>query len=167
MKYIKVSLSTKKEARKMFESGYDMIDIASSLNINLGTLYNLSSKEGWVKGSRQELLRVIETSEELENLVEIRKAIIEKYRDISSGIKHIKIQMIETALGDGTLPKARAEAIEKLAGAMAKTYAVDKELYSIMTPKEEIELASERVKYEDLKRKLFNNEEETDEHVVV
>lgn len=174
MKLIKVPLKIKKEARKMFEAGYDMIDVASYLNLNLGTLYNLSSKEGWIKGSSEDLLRVIEHEEDLRAVAEARAEVIKEYRTISNGIREAQVYLdrrVQVTEGNvltaqPVLRKSEAEAVEKRANAMAKTYAVDKELYNIMTPREEIELARERAKYEELKRKL-QRENETEEDMVI
>lgn len=140
MKYIKVSVKKKNEARKLFEAGVDMVNIASKLNLNIGTLYNLSSKESWEKGINEELLCAIERDENLKSIAKLRGIVKDEYRSIS---QEIKLDIINKKAG-----------ADKRASALRNTYLIDKELYNLETPLEELELMKEKLRYETMKQEL-------------
>lgn len=164
----KVQLELKKTARKLFEAGMDMPDIAIQLKINLQTLYNLSSKENWEKGKRKELIHCLETEEELLQLKEVIAEVISDYIQIEQNnreiIQELQTDEKETPTGEikRSLVKSRAEAAVAHITAASIGFKLVKDLYNIRTPNEEIELAINKLKYESLKKKLFNDVTEGD-----
>ena len=163
MTRIKVPNEIKKEARKLFESGMDMFDIHQELKINLGTLYNMSSREKWKKGGKKELFFILEAENEIKKLAQSRESKLEEYRELTKNLgiifKEIQIETHMQGKGDKkkevrSLVKYKAEAAAAQAKGISTTYALDKELYNIRTPLEEIELTLARVRYETLKREL-------------
>lgn len=167
----KIDLELKKKARKLFEAGVDMYDIHQSLKINLGSLYNISSKEEWEKGKRKELIHIIETEEELKNLKKVQNVVIEEYKEISITNREIlkELQTDTHFTGKGknkkeirSLIKCRAEALANLTKSAADNFKLDKELYNINTPQEEIELLTKKIKYEALKKALDEGNDSSD-----
>ena len=59
----KIRNDLKKEIRRKFECGEDLIELAIEYKLNHGTLRNLSAKEGWEKGKLLNLVRVKESFE--------------------------------------------------------------------------------------------------------
>ncbi|MEG0236667.1 MULTISPECIES: hypothetical protein [Bacteria] len=164
----KVQLELKKTARKLFEAGMDMPDIAIQLKINLQTLYNLSSKENWEKGKRKELIHCLETEEELLQLKEVIAKVISDYIQIEQNnreiIQELQKDEKETPTGEikRALVKSRAEAAVAHMIAASTGFKLAKDLYNIRTPNEEVELAINKLKYESLKKKLFDDVTEGD-----
>lgn len=164
----KVQLELKKTARKLFEAGMDMPDIAIQLKINLQTLYNLSSKENWKKGKRKELIHCLETEEELLQLKEVIAEVISDYIQIEQNnreiIQELQTDEKETPTGEikRSLVKSRAEAAVAHMTAASIGFKLAKDLYNIRTTNEEIELAINKLKYESLKKKLFDDITEGD-----
>ncbi len=164
----KVQLELKKTARKLFEAGMDMPDIAIQLKINLQTLYNLSSKENWEKGKRKELIHCLETEEELLQLKEVIAKVISDYIQIEQNnreiIQELQKDEKETPTGEikRALVKSRAEAAVAHMIAASTGFKLAKDLYNICTPNEEVELAINKLKYESLKKKLFDDVTEGD-----
>lgn len=164
----KVQLELKKTARKLFEAGMDMPDIAIQLKINLQTLYNLSSKENWEKGKRKELIHCLETEEELLQLKEVIAEAIADYIQIEKNnrkiIQELQTDEKETPTGQlkRALVKSRAEATVAHMIAASTGFKLAKDLYNIRTPNEEVELAMKRLEYEGLKKKLFDDVTEGD-----
>lgn len=167
----KVSLENKKLARKMFEAGVDMFDIHQELKINLGTLYNLSSKEEWEKGKRKELIHIVETEDELIGLKTVQKEIIKDYKGISAENRAIlkELQLERHMAGKGknkkevrSLIKYKAESHSFYTKAASENYRLDKELYNIQTPQEKIDLMTKKIKYEALKKALDSSNDESD-----
>ncbi|MGL4537888.1 MAG: hypothetical protein ACRCUD_02160 [Cetobacterium sp.] len=164
----KVQLELKKTARKLFEAGMDMPDIAIQLKINLQTLYNLSSKENWEKGKRKELIHCLETEKELLQLKEVMAAAIADYIQIEKNnreiIQELQTDEKETPTGQlkRALVKSRAEATVAHMIAASTGFKLAKDLYNIRTPNEEVELAMKRLEYEGLKKKLFDDVTEGD-----
>ncbi|MGL5901951.1 MAG: hypothetical protein ACRCZO_04635, partial [Cetobacterium sp.] len=135
----KISLELKKTARKLFESGVDMPDVAIQLKINLQTLYNLSSKEKWEKGKRKELIHYLETEEELLNLNRIKKEVVGDYILIEKKnrqiIKELQSQKKEDSEGRvaRALVKSKADAVSSQMMATTHGFKLAKELYNIRT----------------------------------
>lgn len=157
-----VSLEIKKTARKLFEAGMDMPDIAIELKINLQTLYNISSKENWEKGKRKELIHCLETEEELLKLKKVISDVIKDYIQIEQNnreiIKELQTDKRETRDGkiERSLVKSRAEATAGHMVAAAAGFKLAKEIYNIQTPLEALEVATAKIRYEGLKKKLFD-----------
>ncbi|MGL5931912.1 MAG: hypothetical protein ACRCY7_03255 [Cetobacterium sp.] len=157
----KVPAKIKKEARKLFESGMDMYDVAIELKLNINTLYNLSSKEGWEKGVLSELLYMKEQEILTEKIAERRVDRMETYRVLTKGVTDIAAAS-QTTLRNGKviLDMEGSIALANHAKAIQTNFMIEKELYGIMSPSQELELSVQRMKYEELKRKLdvSNNE---------
>lgn len=157
----KVQLELKKTARKLFEAGMDMPDIAIQLKINLQTLYNLSSKENWEKGKRKELIHCLETEKELLQLKEVIAEAIADYIQIEKNnrkiIQELQTDEKETPTGEikRALVKSRAEAAVAHMIAASAGFKLAKDLYNIRTPNEEVELKVSQVRYEKLKKELL------------
>lgn len=151
----KTPAAIKKEARKMFESGMRMFDIAVQLKLNINTLYNLSSKEKWEKGILENLLYVKEQEHFADEVVALREPRKRKYRELIMGITDI-IKQEQTNMKEGNIKLTlnQSVSIEKHIKALEIGYKLEKELYGIMTPKEEIDLETSRVKLEKLKQQL-------------
>lgn len=164
----KVQLELKKTARKLFEAGMDMPDIAIQLKINLQTLYNLSSKEQWEKGKRKELIHCLETEKELLQLKEVIAEAIADYIQIEKNnrkiIQELQTDEKETPTGQikRALVKSRAEATVAHMIAASTGFKLAKDLYNLRTPNEEVELAMKKLEYEGLKKKLFDDVTEGD-----
>lgn len=160
---MKLSLELKKRARNLFESGMDMFEIHQQLKINLGSLYNLSSKEGWEKGKRKELIHLLETEEELTELKAMQQEVITDYMEIARENREIlkEIQKEHHMAGRGrnkievrSLIKYKSETYSNYVRGTLDNYKLESQLYNILTPYEKIKLDMERVKYEALKKKL-------------
>ena len=160
----KTPAAIKKEARKMFESGMRMFDIAVQLKLNINTLYNLSSKEKWEKGILENLLYVKEQEHFVDEVIALREPRKQAYRELAMGITDI-IKQEQTNMKNGKvkLTLNQSVSIEKHVKALEMGYKLEKELYGIMTPKEEIELETNRVKLEKLKQQLGIDEPSDDE----
>ncbi|MGL6131691.1 MAG: hypothetical protein ACRCZ9_08790 [Fusobacteriaceae bacterium] len=164
----KISLELKKIARKEFESGMDMADIAIRLKINLQTLYNLSSKERWEKGKRKDIIHYLETEEELERLRRVRNEVIQDYSLIEKKNRKIikELQSEDKEDRDGTviraLIKSRADAASAQMMATTHGFKLAKDLYNIMSPVEEVEYMIGKMRYEKLKQELLKDTKEED-----
>ncbi|MGL6169159.1 MAG: hypothetical protein ACRC0Y_12825 [Fusobacteriaceae bacterium] len=161
----KISLELKKIARKEFESGMDMPDIAIRLKINLQTLYNLSSKERWEKGKRKDIIHYLETEEELERLRIVQSEVIKDYISIEKENRKIirELQFQKHEDRDGVivraLVKSRADATSSQMMATAHGFKLAKDLYNIMSPVEEVEFKIGKMRYEKLKQELLRDTE--------
>lgn len=159
----KVPASVKKEARKLFESGMAMYDIHKHLEINLGTLYNISSKEGWIKGSLNELVYIKEMELVAEELGERKLERLKAYRKLTQGITD-QVEFLQGVKANNApkLVKAHNEALSLQATALQKTYQIEKELYGILSPLEEVDLDLKRIEHEKLKKALDKDNDDSD-----
>lgn len=151
----KVPVKIKKEARRLFESGMNMYDVAMSLKLNLNTLYNISSKEGWNKGCLEELLYMTEQELLTKDIATRRIKRMEVYRTLTKGVTDIASN-IQTTLKDGRVVLGMNEniALANHSKALQTNFMIEKELYGIMSPIQELELDMQRIKHEQLKEKL-------------
>lgn len=151
----KVSLKIKKEARRLFESGMPMYEVHKQLGINLGTLYNISSKEGWIKGSLEELIYTKEAEMIADKLNERKLERLNVYRVLTKGITdQVEFLQQEKVLNKFKIVKAPNEALSLQAATLQRTYQIEKELYGILSPLEEVQLDLNKLKYEKLKASL-------------
>ncbi|MGL5856339.1 MAG: hypothetical protein ACRCYA_14000 [Cetobacterium sp.] len=164
----KVPVKIKKEARRLFESGMNMYDVAMTLKLNLNTLYNISSKEGWQKGRLEELFWVKEQEIFIDKIIRLREPRKQTYRDLSKGLTQI-IKEEQTNLIDGKIKLSVNQSIslEKHAKALQTNYQLEKELYGLRTPEEEIDLEIKRIKLEQLKRTLEKSSEDDERTVAL
>lgn len=164
----KVSLKIKKEARKLFESGFNMFDIAIELKLNLQTLYNISSKEKWEKGKLEELLYIKEQEGFTENIAVVKEERKKTYRVLTKGITDI-VSKTQTDIQDGTVKLNVNEniALMSQAKALQTNYQLEKELYGLKTPEEEVDLEVKKIKLEQLKRTLEKTGEGSERTVLL
>ncbi|MGL5277904.1 MAG: hypothetical protein ACRC8M_02320 [Cetobacterium sp.] len=164
----KVPLGIKKTARKLFEAGVNMYDIAIELKLNLQTLYNISSKEKWEKGKLKELLYVKEQESLIGNIVALQEERKKTYRVLTKGITDI-VARGQTNLKDGEVKLNINEniALASQAKALQTNYQLEKELYGLRTPEEEIDLEIKRIKLEQLKRTLEKSSEDDEKTVAL
>lgn len=142
-KYRILSTEEKKELQKRYESGENLIDLSIEKKIPYPSLKNLASKKGWVKGKKAEILMLVEHLNESRELMERREEVIEKHREaherLMDNFNDIDPTNMDTEI-----------ALSNRAKALKDAHAVAKELYDIRTPKEEIELRTITVKYQEL-----------------
>lgn len=144
----KVVPSLKNIIRKRYESGEDLIELALEYKINYGTLRNISSKEKWEKGKALAVARIKETFEAAEDILKKRNKIKQEYIKLTENLRKLALNKDEPKI------KAQEEALYRRATAIETLYKMDKELHSIYTDKELLELQKEKLKYEVLKKKL-------------
>lgn len=149
----KIRNDLKKEIRRKFECGEDLIELAIEYKLNYGTLRNLSAKEGWEKGKLLNLVRVKESFEISEQAVKKRAEIIEQYKELTENLRAYAIGEYDPEI------KAKEEAFLKRVMAIDTLYKLDKELHSIHSDSELIELKKEQLKYEKLKKELEEEQE--------
>lgn len=152
----KISNDLKKKAKDLFECGMDMVDISIELQINLQTLYNMSSKENWEKGKKKELLGMLESEDKLKKLIEIRENVITEYSEIEQENRKIlkELQLERNNKGNRKLVKSKSEAASLIMKSASEGFRMAKELYNILTPIEVIELNKKKIEYEKLKKKF-------------
>lgn len=149
----KIRNDLKKEIRRKFECGEDLIELAIEYKINYGTLRNISSREGWEKGKILNLVRVKESLEVSEKIVSKRAEIVKQYKQVTEDLREYAV------CADNPEIKAKEEAFLKRVMAIDTLYKLDKELYSIHSDSELVELKREQLKYEKLKRELEEKQE--------
>lgn len=152
----KISNNLKKKAKDLFECGMDMVDISIELQINLQTLYNMSSKENWEKGKKKELLGILESEDKLKKLIEVRDNVITEYSEIEQENRKIlkELQLERNGKGNRKLVKSKSEAVSLIMKSASEGFRMAKELYNILTPIEVIELNKKKIEYEKLKKKF-------------
>lgn len=142
-KYKILPVAMKKEIQKRFESGENLLDLSIELGIPYGSLKNMSSKNGWIKGKITEILLVAEYLNESQEKLIKKEEIKQEYREqqdkLLDSMKKIKAMTMNKELAHSSRAKA-----------LKDSYALSKELYDIRTPKEEIELRTLTAKYHEL-----------------
>ena len=174
----KTTTELKKILRKKYESGQDLIDLSIEYNINYGTLRNISSKEKWQKGILKDIIYLKEIEELTTRIAKEREEKKEKYRKITNEImedlkslENLDMEMYVT-LGEEkkSYAETKATVIKLRTSSMKELYSLDKDLYQILTQSEEQELATRRLKYEELKKKIGykdNEGENKDEDIII
>lgn len=162
-KYKILPVALKKEIQKRFESGENLLDLSIEYGIPYGSLKNMSSKNGWVKGKTAEILLVAEYLNESQEKLIKKEEIKQEYREQQD---KLLIAMKKTEYmfeKDEVAHSNRAKALKD-------SYALSKELYDIRTPKEELELRTLTAKYHELigeiekhKLKVVDLDDEDDE----
>ena len=142
-KYKILSTEEKKELQKRYESGENLLDLSIEMKISYGSLKNLASKKGWVKGKKAEILMLLEHVEESQELVNQRIQIKEEYKS------HNKT-LLDSISGVKKISMSGEIAFSNRAKALKDSFSLAKELYDIRTPKEEIELRTITLKYQEL-----------------
>ena len=155
----------KKEIRKRYEIGEDLITLALKYKINYGTLRNIASREKWEKGKIKDLVRMKELLEAADEEIKEREKVKKDYKIITEDLRSYAL---DKATGDKVLngddytspvTKSKEEAYLKRVSAIGALFDIEKQLYSIYTEKELMELKQEVLKYEEMKRKIELEEE--------
>lgn len=151
-KYRKISSNTKKELKKAYESGVDLIDLAIEYMVNNGTLRNLASKDGWIKGKNKAILEQAFIEDDITKRVELRDRVIKDYRTLHESNLSYLMELNK----NGTKPKVKSheEALKLRVQATAELYKLGKELYSIETSDEKIDRNLKHIKYEEGKKAI-------------
>lgn len=146
--YKKITSEFKRELKRLNENGASLVDLSIRYDINYGTLKNISSKEGWKKGSKKLILQNAIVEDDIKNRLELRNEVIKQYRDI-----HGKFL---DELGGDIKPGQSKEMKDKIL-ATSELYKMGKELYNIQTPNEQIEYELKLLKCEEKKKKIESN----------
>lgn len=151
--YITLDNETKKKAKLMYESGESLISISKYLRIVYGTLRNVASKEGWVKGKKKALIE--------------SRSVYKSFEDAEKDLKEIKdfyTKQLERATiiisntkpneATGRLVKAHEEAVKNRIQSLREAYEFAVELTDLDELKylryelEKIKLEAEIAEYE-------------------
>ncbi len=151
-RYRKISNEIKKEVKKAYESGMDLVDISLQYMINYGTLRNMASKDGWVKGKSKAILQQAFIEDDISKRVELRDKVIGNYRELHNS----NLSYLMELKTSGAKPKVKAheEALKNRIQATAELYKLGKELYSIETSDEKIDRKLKHIKYEEGKKTI-------------
>lgn len=150
----------KKEIRKRYEIGEDLITLALKYKINYGTLRNIASREKWEKGKIKDLVRMKELLEAADEEIKEREKVKKDYKTITEDLRSYAL---DKATGDKVLDgedytspviKSKEEAFLKRVSAIGALFDIEKQLYSIHTDKELMELKQEALKYEKLREEM-------------
>lgn len=133
----------KKEIQRRYESGENLLDLSVEYKIPYGSLKNMSSKNGWVKGKKSEILMLTEYINESLEFIKKKEEILQTHREAHENL----MDTINTV--DPTNINVEI-ALSNRAKALKDSYSVAKELYDIRTPKEELELRTQALKYQQL-----------------
>lgn len=165
MKKKTVTTNLKRKIRKRYECGENLIELAIEFKLNYGTLRNMASREGWEKGKVLDLVRIKETLEAADEAVEKRAEIIKEYKLLTEDLRNYAIDKAtgrKILSGDSyTSPviKAVEEAFLKRVSAIDTLYRMDKELHSIHSDRELLEIKQENIKYEKMRKELEEEKE--------
>jgi len=151
-KYRKISTDTKKEIKKAYEYGVDLIDLSIQYLVNNGTLRNLASKDGWIKGKNKGVLEQAFIEDDITKRVELRDRVIGNYRTLHQSNLSYLMELDK----NGIKPKVKSheEALKLRVQATAELYKLGKELYSIETSDEKIDRHLKHIKYEEGKKTI-------------
>lgn len=158
----KVSNTIKKEIRKRFEYGEDLKELAYEYKLAYGTLRNISSKERWKKGINSSLLYIKEVENDIERHISEREEIKNHYKNLHKSTLAYLINLERKK--DRPTVKAIEEALKNRIASHRENYQFAKELYSIMSPEEEIEYKIRLAKYEAYKEEIMKD---ADEDIVI
>ena len=178
----KIRNDLKKEIRRKFECGEDLIDLAIEYKLNYGTLRNLASKEQWKKNILTELVHLKEIEAQVDEIVKQREKIKSDYqsltREVVEDLKSLEGMEMEmyVALGEESKSYAETKAtvVKLRTSAIKELYSIDKELYQIQSLAEQQDLMIKKLRYEELKRKLnitddelLGDQEKEDEDIII
>lgn len=151
--YITIDNETKKKARLKYESGESLISISKYLRIVYGTLRNVASKEGWVKGKKKALIESRGVYKSFEDAEEDLKEIKDYYTKELARATTI-ISNTKPNEATGRLEKAHEEAIRNRIQSLKEAYEFALELTDLDELKclryelEKIKLEAEIAEYE-------------------
>lgn len=150
----KINEKTKEQAKKMLESGFSFKDIHTTLGINLRTLYNLSSKEKWIKGYKNQGVYLQQITTDIQKNGNVKNL---KIKDTIKRTDEIKKKFDEIInLEDAEEIKSKTDSLEKLTKTNKLIHQIDKEIFSIRNETEELEFQLKVMECEFLKEKNKN-----------
>lgn len=148
-KYTKVDAKTKREIKKAYESGVDLVDLKDIYLVNYGTLRNMASKEGWIKGKSKQLLHDMIVQEDMIKRIELRNHIVDQFDQLfKSHISYI-LDLQEEEKHPTT--KAEEDALKSRTYTLSESFKLAKQLYSIETPIEKVERELKTIELEKSK----------------
>ncbi|WP_330111812.1 hypothetical protein VSU16_03435 [Cetobacterium somerae] len=151
----KVSVKIKNEIRKRFEDGEDLKELAYEYKVSYGTLRNTSSKENWEKGINAAIRYLKEVEKDIESHIAEREEIVGHYRTLHKSTLAYLIELERKK--ERPTSKAKEEALKNRVSAHRENYQFAKELYSVMTPNEELDYKMKLAKYEAYKKEVFKD----------
>lgn len=154
----KVSNAIKKEIRKRFEYGEDLKELAYEYKLSYGTLRNLSSKEKWEKGINASILYIKEVEKDIESHIAEREEIVNHYRNLHKATLAYQIELERKK--QRPTNKDAETALKTRISSHRENYQFAKELYSIMSPQEEIDYKLRLARYEAYKSEVLAGEKE-------
>ncbi|MGL4864702.1 MAG: hypothetical protein ACRC4T_16530 [Cetobacterium sp.] len=150
----KLNEKLKDQAKKMLESGFSFKDIHTTLGINLRTLYNLSSKEKWKRGTKNQGVYLQQITADIQKNRNIKTL---KIQDTIKRTDEIKKKFDEIiTLEDAEEIKIKTDSLEKLTKTNKLIHQIDKEIFNIRNETEELEFQLKITEYEFLKEKNQN-----------
>lgn len=148
----KISEKVKEQAKKMLESGFSFKDIHTTLGINLRTLYNMSSKEKWKKGSQNNNLYLDHVKNDILKIENIKSV---KTEETIKRAEEIKKKFDEVLrIEDVEEIKIKTDSLEKLTKTNKMIHQLDKEIFNIRTETEELEFQMKLSEYKFLEQKI-------------
>ncbi|WP_028856964.1 hypothetical protein [Psychrilyobacter atlanticus] len=156
-RYRKINNDKKKDMRKAYEAGMDLLDISVEYMINYGTLRNLSSKENWKKGKTKAILQQAFIEDDITKRVELRNKVITDYRTLHQS--NLSYLMELNANGIKPKVKSHEEALKNRIAATTELYKLGKELFSLQTSTEQIDYKLKQIKYEECKKDIIKQKE--------
>ena len=151
-KYNRVSVEVKRDIKKAYEAGVDLIDLSLKYMVNYGTLRNISSKEQWQKGKSKSILQQAIIEDDISKRVELRDQVIGHYQNLHQSNLSYLMELERT--GERPRVKAHEEALKNRILATSELYKLAKELFSIQTPMEKVDYELRQIKYEVGKRAI-------------
>lgn len=149
-KYRKLDKDIKKDIRKSYEAGMDLLDISIEYMVSYGTLRNISSKESWCKGKSKAILQQAFIEDDISKRVELRDKVINDYRTLHQS----NLSYLMELNSNGIKPKIKSheEALKNRIAATTELYKLGKELFSLQTSAEQIDYKLKQIKYEESKK---------------
>lgn len=154
----KVSVKIKNEIRKRFEDGEDLKELAYEYKVSYGTLRNTSSKENWEKGINAAIRYLKEVEKDIESHIAEREEIVNHYRNLHKATLAYQIELERKK--QRPTNKDAETALKTRISSHRENYQFAKELYSIMSPQEEIDYKLRLARYEAYKSEVLAGEKE-------
>lgn len=167
----RIPKEVKNKIKKEYELGIDLIDLAIKYGVNYGTLRHIASRKKWQKNRVVDLTWIKEVERLSEELLIKREKKKKEYQSLTQNlIKDLKsieklddYNYVVSEEENKSFAESKANVLKLRASAIKELYLVDKELFNLLTPEEELELQTKAVKLEELKRKLnITNEDENE-----
>lgn len=164
----KIDIDVKAKARELFEAGYDMVVISTELQLNLQSLYNISSREKWKKGILEELIYLEEknlviTEQSKENFkvkTSLRSRVKGILKDLKS-LEKVSDEDYEDSEDRKSLALTKATAIKLRAGALKDVTEVARKVFFLPSEEEKEKMQLSQLKYIELKKKLGIDKDES------